>query len=296
MTKIRPLFLVVLVCAPSLLRTQELKARVSVLLDALPPEHRYDIATLQQDLEQYLNSQRFGNQDWEGDPIPVEVTIIVTGKTGSWYTARLLFQSARRLLSGGTTPLLSVIDPEWSFTYSRGTFLTYQPFRYDPLLTPIDFYALLAIGLDVDTYEELGGTSYFQKAHQIAQTAAAQNAPGFASFTEPGQFSRFALAQELLHPRLEPFRRFLFAYHVDGLEQIATNRNHALQTLDSLLTGLLLFRNQLGIPSLVMQLFFDAKYRELIELFRGWKSPTLLQRLRALDPKHGTDYERELSH
>ncbi|GBD06447.1 hypothetical protein HRbin21_00239 [bacterium HR21] len=276
------------------LAAQELQARVSVITDALPPEHRYDIATLQQDLEQYLNSQRFGTHDWEGERVPVELTIVVTGKNGSWYTAQLLFQSFRILQSGGKTPLLLLADPDWSFRYTRGAFLSYQPLRYDPLLTPIDFAVLLALGLDSDTYEELGGTPYFQQAHNLAQIAASQNAKGFETFTEPGQFSRLALSAEYLHPRMEFFRRFLFAYHVDGLEQLAHNPPAALSTLDSLLTELLSFKERLGVPSLALQLFFDAKYQELINIFRTWNSPTLLARLRALDPKHGTDYERGL--
>lgn len=273
---------------------QELQARVTVIVDALSPELRYDIATLQQDIEQYLNSQRFGSKDWEGERIPVELTIIVTGKSGSWYTAQLLFQSFRTLQSGGKTPLLLLADPDWNFRYNRGAFLSYQPLRYDPLLTPIDFAALLALGLDSDTYEELGGTPYFQQAHQLAQLAASQNAKGFETFTEPGQFSRLALSAEYLSPRMEFFRRFLFAYHVDGLEQLSHNRTATLSTIDSLLTELLHFKERLGLPSLALQLFFDAKYQELINLFRGWNSPTLLARLRALDPKHGTDYEHGL--
>jgi hypothetical protein len=196
--------------------------------------------------------------------------------------------------SGASSPLLRITEPEWQFTYNRGAFLTYQPLRYDPLLTPIDFYVLLAIGLDADTYEELGGTPYFQAAHSLAQMAAAQNAPGFEPFPEPGHFSRMALVNELLNPRWEPFRRILFAYHVDVLELLPHDRHRALASLDSLLTELLTFKEQLGLPSLALQLFFDAKYQELIELLRGWDSPTLLSRLRALDPKHGTDYERAL--
>ncbi len=293
MAKIRYLLLLALGTAlPT--SAQELHARVTVITDALSPEYRYDIATLQQDLEQYLNSQRFGEHEWEGERIPVELTIIVTGKTGSWYTAQLFFQSSRHLHSGGTTPLLRLIDLQWSFPYSRGSLLSYQPLRYDPLLTPIDFAVLIALGLDSDTYEELGGTSYFQRAHQLAQIAAAQNAKGFELFTEPGQFSRLALSAEYLNPRMEFFRRFLFAYHVDGIERLPQNRTEALSTLDSLLTELLRFKEALGTPSLALELFFDAKYRELIEIFRGWNSPRLLSRLRALDPKHGTDYERGL--
>ncbi|MEN3027458.1 MAG: DUF4835 family protein [Chlorobiota bacterium] len=273
---------------------QELTARVAVILDALPIEHRHELAALQQDLEHYLNTQRFGDTPWEGERIPVELTIMVTGRSGSWYSARLIFQSARLLSKGAPTPLLRVYEPDWSFQYTRGASLTYQPLRYDPLLTLIDFYALLAIGLDCDTYEELGGTPYFRKAHQLAQLAAASNAKGFSTFAEPGQFSRFTLATELISPQFEPFRRFIFAYYVDGLEQLQHDRSQALATIDSLLTELLRFKERLGTPSIVLQLFFEAKYQELIELFRNWDSPTLLPRLRALDPRHGTDYERAL--
>jgi hypothetical protein len=290
-----PFLLLALLAYPYALVGQELQARVTLITDALAPEYRYDVSTLQQDLERYLNTHQFGDREWHDERIPVEVTIILTGKRGSWYTGRLIFQSARILSTGASTPLLRIIESDWAFPYTYGSLLTYQPLRYDPLLTPIDFYALLAIGLDADTYEELGGTPYFQKAHQIAQMAAAQNAKGFEPFTEPGQFSRFALSAELLHPRLEPFRRLLFAYHVDGLEQLTHNRSAALATLDSLLTSLLQFKETLSTPSLALQLFFDAKYQEIAELFRGWDSPTLLPRLRALDPKHGTDYERILT-
>jgi hypothetical protein len=136
---------------------QELQASVRVLTDALPPEHRYDVATLEQDLQLYLTTQRFGDAPWEHLPIPTELTVILTGRSGSLYSARLVLQMAVPL-PNGPSPVLQLTDDQWSFGYSRGAFLSYQPLRYDPLLSLIDFYVLLGIGLVADSYTEHGGT------------------------------------------------------------------------------------------------------------------------------------------
>jgi hypothetical protein len=272
---------------------QELQASVRVLTDALPPEHRYDVATLEQDLQLYLTTQRFGDAPWEHLPIPTELTVILTGRSGSLYSARLVLQMAVPL-PNGPSPVLQLTDDQWSFSYSRGAFLSYQPLRYDPLLSLIDFYVLLGIGLVADSYTEHGGTGYYRTACQIGQLAAAQRVPGFERFVNPGEFSRMLLCTELLDPSFLPLRSFLWRYHNDVLDRLPLDRSEALQTLDSLLSELSAFKARLAQPSVALQFLFNAKYRELIELLSGVATPELILRLRSLDPKHGTEYERLL--
>ncbi len=272
---------------------QELRPSVRVLTDALPPEHRYDLATLEQDLQLYLATQRFGDAPWEHPPIPTELTVILTGRSGSLYSARLVLQMALPLPSG-PSPVLQLTDDQWSFSYSRGALLSYQPLRYDPLLSLIDFYVLLGIGLVADSYSEYGGTAYYRTACQIGQLAAAQRVPGFEQFVNPGEFSRMLLCTELLDPLFLPLRSFLWRYHGDVLNRLPLDRSTALQVLDSLLSELSVFKARLAQPSITLQFLLNAKYHEFIELLSGVATPELILRLRSLDPKHGTEYERLL--
>jgi hypothetical protein len=63
-----------------LLHAQEFQASVSVNTDLIPVEQRIDLGTMRQDVETYVNNQRYTNMDWEGPKIPVDIGITVTSQ------------------------------------------------------------------------------------------------------------------------------------------------------------------------------------------------------------------------
>ena len=59
----------------SVSNAQEINAEVVVNMEQLSFEARNYVSTMENDLERYLNNERFTDLQWEGEPIPVGITI-----------------------------------------------------------------------------------------------------------------------------------------------------------------------------------------------------------------------------
>lgn len=273
---------------------QEIRATVTVNFDQLPIDKREEIATMKDDLENYLNNTRYTNREWEGGRIPVDITVYIMGRSGDTYQARL-FIVAKRVLDGPDAPqsvTWRLYDDQWQFPYSRNAVFSYQTLRFDPLATLLDFYMHLVIGMDLDTYAELDGTRQYQAARDIWQLGTSAGAPGYTMISEPGDFTRYNLVTELNDLSYEALRRQIFAYYVDGMDKMASDPQSGLQAIDNVLSDMVRFKNSLGRRSVFMQAFFDAKHQELADLFADYPGKEeVFRKLMYLDPPHTDAYE-----
>jgi hypothetical protein len=273
------------------LKAQELQATVTVNMEALPIDQRDDITTMKQDVENYLNNQRYTDADWEGARIPVDITIYITGRAGNNYTARLFAVSKRTLDGGGSSGLLKVYDDKWTFPYGRNANLTFQQMRYDEFSSLIDFYMLIAIGMDLDTWGELEGTPMYAKAQQIAQLGAGKSINGFSQYYQPGEFTRNSFINELNDMRYDDFRKQMYAYHAEGLDLLKSNEANGKLGVAKAVAGMAAFKkNKTSGPSSLIQAYFEAKFGELEMLFKSYKDKELFDNLTFLDPTHSTNY------
>ena len=197
---------------------QEIEADVTVNVEMLDQDKRISVSTMENDLERYINSTRFTDIEWEGKKIPVDISIALTGGYNNRYNAKLFIASKRYLYGQeeGTSVVLKIADNEWSFEYAQGAYFDYNTTRYNEFSSLIDFYMLTVIGFDMDTYETLGGNSAFNIARRIAGIASTEDIPGFKTFIQPGEFTKYALISELTDLRYEDLRILFFEYYVDG--------------------------------------------------------------------------------
>lgn len=276
------------------LKAQEIKANVIVNMDQLEQERRVDVQTMEQDLENYLNNQKFTEIEWEGEPIPVNIQIFLTGGYNYKYDAQV-FIAGQRLIygqEGGSSTTLRIIEKNWSFEYSRGAVFNYNPNRFEALSSLLDFYMLIIIGFDMDTYQELAGTKVYEMANKIQQLGAAQNAPGYSTFDNPGDFTKNRLVGELIEPRFEPFRKLVTEYYMDGLDMMSENKTQAMTNLELTLRDMASFKkNSLFSQSALITAFFHAKSDEVLTIFKGWDSKLVWDDLMYLDPSNSPKYE-----
>ncbi|MEN9281520.1 MAG: hypothetical protein RL594_455 [Bacteroidota bacterium] len=290
----RFVFLLVAFCAISVtLVAQEIKATVTVDMQTLNLDQRQDLINMARDVEGYINNNRYLDRDWDGEKIPVDVTIFISSRNGARLNARLAVVS-KRLINGqpGTgSGLLRIFDQEWSFEWSISPTLVYQTLRYDDFASVLDFYMLLAIGLDMDTYEDLGGTDAYKIAQQIAQNGNARGVSAFSTMFQPGEFSRMSLVSELMDMRYQGFRRLIYDYH-DALDTHAKDNATGITALEGVIHDIAEFkRNKLSNRSVLLQAFFDAKQLEIAGLFRGNKKSAVWGDLRYVDPGNTQQYE-----
>lgn len=285
--------IVAVMCVTVTLRAQELNANVVVNMESIAIDQRQEIQTMANDVRTYLNNQRYTGADWEGERIPVDVTIWLMGRSGNRYNARLTVVSKRLVNNtvGTGAALLRVYDQEWSFEWTFNPTLTYQSTRYDDFTSVLDFYMLLAIGLDMDTYDDLGGTNMYKAAQLIAQLGNGQGVNAFRTFYQPGEFTRTALVTELLDLRYTGLRRLFFDYH-DAIDLLASSPDEGRAGLKLVIADLAKFkREKISNRSVVLQAFFDAKHMELADVFKGVKDQALWADLRFLDPGNTQVYE-----
>lgn len=297
MVKLRSFFLLAilfLLCPAIGVLAQELQATVTVNYDQLPIDKRDDIATMKEDVESYLNNMQYTGKEWEGGRIPVDITIYILGKTGDMYQARL-FIIAKRVLDGpdaAQSVTWRLYDDKWQFPYARNSVFTYQTLRFDPFSSLLDFYMHLVVGMDADTYGELDGNRQYSKARELWQLGSSSGGLGYDMVSEPGSFTRYNLVTELNDLAFAPFRKSVFAYFVDAMDRMATEREQGLQALDGVLADMVRFKDNIGRRSILMQAFFDAKHQELADLFGNYSGKReAFAKLRYLDPSHTNAYE-----
>lgn len=286
--------LIVGLCAPFVtVNAQELDPTVRVDMQPLTLDQRQDVMLMAETVKNYLQSNRYTGQDWEGPRIPVDITIYLNGRNGNTYSARLSIVSLRLVNNtpGTGGGLLRIFDQDWTFEWSNSPTLVYQPLRYDHFTSVLDFYMMLAIGLDMDTYDDLGGTDMYKAALSIAQTGNAQGISQFSTVYQPGQFTRMAFVTELNDMRYQALRRLLFDYH-DAVDVYSQNKEEGRTALAQVLNDMANFkRTKISNRSVVLQGFFDAKAGEIAGIFKGVANPQVWADLRFLDPGKTQQYE-----
>lgn len=274
---------------------QEIEADVSVNIEMLDQDKRINVSTLENDLERYINSTKYTDIEWEGRKIPVDISIALTGGYNNRYSAKLFIASKRYLYGqeDGTSIVLKIADNEWSFEYAQGAYFNYDVTRYNEFSSLIDFYMLLVIGFDMDTYETLGGNGAFNIARRIAGVASSNDIPGFKTFVQPGEFTKFALISELTDLRFESLRILFFEYYVDGLDMMAEDKEKGLENLRKIIGDIAYYKkNKMTGPSVLLQAFTDSKAFELGASFEGYKDQSVFKDLKYIDPSNTTLYER----
>ncbi|MCB0701895.1 MAG: DUF4835 family protein [Candidatus Kapaibacterium sp.] len=274
---------------------QEIEADVTVNVEMLDQDKRISVSTMENDLERYINSTRFTDIEWEGKKIPVDISIALTGGYNNRYNAKLFIASKRYLYGQeeGTSVVLKIADNEWSFEYAQGAYFDYNTTRYNEFSSLIDFYMLTVIGFDMDTYETLGGNSAFNIARRIAGIASTEDIPGFKTFIQPGEFTKYALISELTDLRYEDLRILFFEYYVDGLDMMAEDKDKGLENLRKIIGDIVDYKqNKMTGPSVLLQVFTDSKAFELGATFEGYKDQSVFKDLKYIDPSNTTLYER----
>ncbi len=275
-------------------RGQELDANVVVVMDAIQPDQRQDLLTMATAVKNYLNNERFTGVEWDGPRIPVDVTIYLMSRAGDNVSGRLGLVSKRLVNNqeGTGGALLRVFDQDWQFKWTFNPTLSHQPTRYDEFASVLDFYMLTIIGLDMDTYGDLGGSSAFRAAQQIAQLGNAQGVKGFRTFSQPGEFTRMALINELMDLRYDGLRRLFFDYH-DAIDLYAKDAAKGRVEVAAVIKDMANFkRTKLSNRSVLLQAFFDAKNVEVADLFRGQREAEIWNDLRFLDGGNASIYEQ----
>ena len=252
---------------------QELNCTVSLNRQALSGSEYVFLDELRDEVDRYLNTRTW--TEAVVDPrerIDCQVQITITAAPSqTTFAGQVVLLASRPIYgTGQTSTTLRLSDPDWSFAYSRGQALIFDPNRYDPLTSLLDFYALVMVATDADTFRPLGGTPLFERARRVADLAIAAPSPFSLSWGgDTGEErSRFTLVQEMLDPVFEPLRRAQFDYHYGVLDAFVEGPDEAWDRALAVLQSLNDLYAQFNRRRYATDVFYGAKYQELTDLFR----------------------------
>ena len=293
----RRLVLLALVFAAGALpaSAQELRCVVSVNTSQLEGTDFDYLDDLQQEIERYLNDRAWTDDVYlDRERIDCRVSIIFNrALTLNTFEAQLTVNASRPIY--GTpqrTQTLVVQDNRWGpFNYTQGQGLVYSPNRFDAFVSVLDFYALLILGYDYDSFEELGGTPFFERAREIAELARGVDAEGW--FVVGDDYTRGALVTQLLDPRYEPLRRASFAYHFNVLDAFTRDHEDAWDDAMLVLESLNTLYDEFNARRYATDVFFSAKHTELADLLSDApRRNEAYELLVEMDASHLATYDR----
>ncbi len=287
---IRKIFIIIPFLIFHPLFAQEIDCKVSVNFEQLPPQNKSDLADFAEKIQRYINTYKWTNFDLGDEKIQCTLNIFFTSASGNNYQAQIFIGSQRKIYnSDKSTAVLRIFDDKVEFFYDKNAPMYHDEFRFDPLLSLIDFYMYVIIGYDFDTYEPFDGTPFFEKAFRICTNAqSSRYAKGWQKVNSG--YSRFNLINEILDPRYASFRKAMYEYHYNGLDILQKRPENAIATIDSVIDILIKIKNENPTSTLV-KLFFDAKYMELAEILKNAKNKeTIFKKLIHADPSHQSTY------
>ncbi|GBD86701.1 hypothetical protein BMS3Abin03_00623 [bacterium BMS3Abin03] len=272
--------------------SQELNCNVLVNYQNLPVNNRELLSDFKNVVMDYMNNTHFTDENWDGDKIECSLNIFFTGASSDVdYSAQIVVVSQRPIYqSTRNSPMLTINDGKWSFKYEVGQSMYANLDAFDPLTSLLDYYALIIIGFDMDTWAEFGGTPYFKKAYNIVNLASnSQNRNGWLASSSP--YSRWGLVNDLLSEKYASFRSAIFDYHY-GIDIFAKNKQvgqtKLVEPIDILYT---IYKKEGLIKSVLVKVWFDAKYGEITDHLKDYPDKTIFTKLKKIDPSHTGRYD-----
>ena len=202
------------------------------------------------------------------EQIDVSFLLTLNSKSGNDFSGKLQITSQRPVFNSDYKSLLmSYIDNNVTFKYIRNSPIQYFEGQHvDNLADILAYYIYIILGYDYDSFSMEGGTPYFNKADQILSICQSASEPGWKAPDGDGSNNRFWLIQNALQPHFTSLRKTFYNYHISGLDQCYINRDTCIKEITSSVNDLLEIHKSRP-SSLNMQLFFNAKYEELIKIY-----------------------------
>jgi uncharacterized protein DUF4835 len=273
---------------------QELNANVTVNYEQLETASKEKLENFGQYVEDYLNNNNFAGDDWEGEPINCNFSIFFTSASAINYGAQVVITSQRPVYNSENTSLMLLVqDASWKFSYEENQALYFNPTEFHPLLSFLDYYAFMIIGIDMDSYVPQGGTDYFIKASELAILGSNSGfSKGWA--LETSSYTKRGFVEDLLISNFQQFRIDYYDYHYNGLDLMNEDKITAQKSVVNLVENLDGLYDKISRMNILMRVFFDTKHKEIFNYLQEYPDKSVLKLLKKIDPSHISTYDQGL--
>ena len=277
------------------LQAQELNCTVQINSDQIQGSNKSVFNTLKKSISEFMNNRKWTELSFANDErIECTLNIVVKKVDADVFTAEIQIQSRRPVYNSTYySTLFNFKDIDFTFNYKEFDQLEMNQNTITSNLTAVlAYYAYIIIGYDLDSFSRLGGTSCFQAAENIVNSAQGADLAGWKAFESTR--NRYALISNLLDEGFKKYRNYFYEYHRLGLDEMSTNSTNARARISD---GLPILRetNRATPSAIVISSFLDAKSDELINIFsKGTtqEKTDAIQILSDVNPTQSSRYEK----
>ncbi len=248
---------------------QELNCDIRVNAQQITNVNPQIFKTLETSLNELVNKTAWGDAKFkQNEKISCSMFFTITEFDSNNFSATLQVQSSRPVFNSiYSTPVVNINDKDVSFKYIEFENLYFNPNSYDSnLVSIVAFYSYMILGMDADTFENLGGTRYYTSALGIVNLAQSSGYKGWSQ--ADGMQNRYFLANDFLSNTFNPIREGLYQYHIKGLDKMADNIKEGKDAVK--LAILTLAKIHTVRPNAYLtRVFFDAKVDEIVSIYSG---------------------------
>ena len=253
------------------LNAQELKCSVVINSSLVNQTNQQIFKTLENSIREFMNSKVWTSRKWDyNERIECSLIFNITeyNNSNNNFNGTLQIISQRPVYqSNYSSPMINYQDNDINFKYEE-----YQPLFYNSnifesnLISILSFYAYVILGVDSDSFSLNGGQRYFSTAQQISNLAQQNNVVGWNP--DGSRKNRYWFIDSILSNAFVNFRKTLYEYHRNGLDQMTTDQKLAKQNILNSLKNLDDL-NKRRPNSFLIQFFFDSKSKEIVNVMSG---------------------------
>ena len=272
MIKKKALLTVILMLAVLGINAQELQVKVNVNHSKIQGTDASVFENLQQTMEQFMNERTWTELQFQkNERIQVNLNITVNkyNRNENHFECTALIQANRPVYNSTyISTLYNNRDDNFNFDFQQFDQLNFAEENIDNQLTALlAYYAMLMIGLDLDSFSPMGGTDVLQRCLVLVNNAQNLGFPGWKSFED--NRNRFAIINDYLDEAMKPFRQLQYDYYRKGLDEMANNAERGRSEISTALENDLQKAHQDKPLSLLPQIWTDYKKDELASIYKG---------------------------
>lgn len=271
---------------------QELNCQVSVNSDQISGTNKQVFETLQQAVNDYMNTTVFTNAQFAvNEKIECRMFFTIKEYTDDVMSGDLQVQALRPVYNSSyTTTLINFKDTKIDFTYRENEPLVYSVNNMESQLTAIlNFYAFLILAVDFDSFSPKGGEPYFERLAMIVQMAQSAGESGWKAFEDTK--NRSAVLSSFTDPQTSGIRDLMYKYHRQGLDNMAVSVDKGRAAVTESLDEIAKIYSTSPM-SVSLSMFKDAKLDELVNIYSKAPAEERNKVYKLLEPIYPTEQQR----
>ena len=251
---------------------QELQVKVSVNHSQIQGTDNSVFENLQQTIEQFMNERAWTDLQFQkNERIQCNLNLTVNKylRDENRIECTALIQANRPVFNAAyNTTLYNNRDANFNFVFQQFDQLNFAEENIDNQLTALlAYYALLTIGLDLDSFAPMGGTDVLQRCLVLVNNAQNLGFTGWKSFED--NRNRFAVINDYMDEGMKPFRQLQYDYYRKGLDEMTNNAERGRTEISAALENDLKQAHENKPLSLLPQIWTDYKKDELANIYKG---------------------------